>query len=82
MTTEICDPPAVDRPNMTGHSQNRTRQMQLLPETLSRTRMQELATEAESQRQGQRLVSARRMQKRAERASLRARRALAIAVMQ
>lgn len=82
MTTELLDTHADDRSEMTGHSQNRTHQMQLLPETLSRTRMRDLAFEADSQRQGQRLVNARRMQKKAERASRRARRALAAAVMQ
>jgi hypothetical protein len=38
--------------------------------------------EAEQERLANRLVAARRMQRRAERASLRARRALAMAVMQ
>ena len=82
MTTELLYAHADDRSDMTGHSQNRTRQMQLLPESLSRTRMQDLAFEADSQRQGQRIVNARRMQQKAARVSRRARRALAIAVMQ
>ncbi|MFF0159265.1 hypothetical protein ACFYRY_17275 [Streptomyces sp. NPDC005263] len=62
--------------------QNRTREMQLIPEALARAHMHELLHEAERDRQAVRLVAARRMQRRAERASLRARRALAMAVMQ
>ncbi|MEU7158330.1 hypothetical protein [Streptomyces chrestomyceticus] len=62
--------------------QNRTREMQLIPEALARAHMQQRLQEAESERRAQRLAAARRMQRRAERASLRARRALAMAVMQ
>ena len=62
--------------------QNRTREMQLIPEALARAHMHELLHEAERDRQAVRLMAARRMQRRAERASLRARRALAMAVMQ
>ncbi|MBT2489313.1 hypothetical protein J7E96_12405 [Streptomyces sp. ISL-96] len=62
--------------------QNRNREMQLIPEALARAHMQERRREAESERQAVRLVAARRMQRRAERVSLRARRALAMAVMQ
>ncbi|MFJ4710757.1 hypothetical protein ACN2WE_26750 [Streptomyces sp. cg28] len=62
--------------------QNRTRQMQLAPEALARAHMHERLREADLDRQAMRLVIARRMQRRAERASLRARRALAMAVMQ
>ncbi|MGW0735029.1 hypothetical protein [Streptomyces sp. NPDC002851] len=61
--------------------QNRTREMQLQPEALARAHMHERLREAEHERQAIRLVTARRMQRRAERASLRARRALAMAVM-
>ncbi|WKX72470.1 hypothetical protein [Streptomyces sp. XD-27] len=61
--------------------QNRTREMQLIPEALARAHMRERLHEAESQRAAVRLAAARRMQRRAERASLRARRALAMAVM-
>ncbi|MFD3664144.1 hypothetical protein ACFWVF_26750 [Streptomyces sp. NPDC058659] len=61
--------------------QNRTREMQLLPEALARAHMNERQREAEAERQAVRLVAARRMQRRAERVSLRARRALAMAVM-
>ncbi|MEV6958814.1 hypothetical protein AB0M97_06355 [Streptomyces sp. NPDC051207] len=62
--------------------QNRTREMQLIPEALARAHMHERLHEAEAERQAVRLAAARRMQRRAERASLRARRALAMAVMQ
>ncbi|MEV0220473.1 hypothetical protein [Streptomyces sp. NPDC050704] len=62
--------------------QNRTREMQLIPEALARAHMHERLHEAEQERRAQRLMAARRMQRRAERASLRARRALAMAVMQ
>ncbi|GGY89634.1 hypothetical protein [Streptomyces poonensis] len=62
--------------------QNRTREMQLIPEALARAHMDERLREAEQERQALRLVMARRMQRRAERASMRARRALAMAVMQ
>ena len=62
--------------------QNRTREMQLIPEALARAHMHDRLQEAESERRAVNLASARRMQRRAERASMRARRALAIAVMQ
>ncbi|MEU1576336.1 hypothetical protein ABZ519_35305 [Streptomyces collinus] len=62
--------------------QNRTREMQLIPEAMARAHMRERLQEAERDRQAARLAAARRMQRRAERASMRARRALAMAVMQ
>ncbi|GGL78300.1 hypothetical protein GCM10010129_22450 [Streptomyces fumigatiscleroticus] len=62
--------------------QNRTREMQLIQEALARAHMHDSLREAERERRAMRLVTARRMQRRAERASLRARRALAMAVMQ
>ncbi|MFC8434105.1 hypothetical protein [Streptomyces sp. NPDC057253] len=62
--------------------QNRTREMQLIPEALARAHMHDRLHEAEQERRAIRLATARRMQRRAERASLRARRALAMAVMQ
>ncbi|MCX3059319.1 hypothetical protein [Streptomyces beihaiensis] len=62
--------------------QNRNRQMQLIPEALARAHMHERLREADIERQVTHLVVARRMQRRAERASMRARRALAMAVMQ
>lgn len=62
--------------------QNRTLEMQLMPEALARAHMQQRLYEAEHERRSVRLLAARRLQRRAERASLRARRALAMAVMQ
>ncbi|MDH6225092.1 MULTISPECIES: hypothetical protein [Streptomyces] len=62
--------------------QNRTREMQLIPEAMARAHMRERLREAEVARPALRVVAARRMQRRAERASMRARRALALAVMQ
>ncbi|MEU1848350.1 hypothetical protein ABZ499_03420 [Streptomyces sp. NPDC019990] len=62
--------------------QNRTREMQLIPEAMARAHMRERLREAERDRPAVRLAAARRMQRRAERASQRARRALAMAVMQ
>ncbi|MFE1584771.1 hypothetical protein ACFW6Q_03630 [Streptomyces sp. NPDC058737] len=62
--------------------QNRTREMQLIPEALARAHMHDRLHEAERERRALRLATARRMQRRAERASMRARRALAMAVMQ
>ncbi|SES24910.1 hypothetical protein SAMN04487983_103817 [Streptomyces sp. yr375] len=62
--------------------QNRTREMQLIPEALARAHMHDRLHEAERESRAVRLATARRMQRRAERASMRARRALAIAVMQ
>ncbi|MER6168413.1 hypothetical protein [Streptomyces violaceorubidus] len=62
--------------------QNRTREMQLIPEALARAHMHDRLLEAEQERRALRLATARRMQRRAERASMRARRALAMAVMQ
>ncbi|MBB3075890.1 hypothetical protein FHS41_002367 [Streptomyces violarus] len=49
---------------------------------MARAHMHERLQEAERDRRAARLVSARRMQRKAERASRRARRALAMAVMQ
>ncbi|MEW1860735.1 hypothetical protein OG896_12465 [Streptomyces sp. NBC_00669] len=63
-------------------TQNRNLEMQLMPEALARAHMQQRLREAEQQRRSQRLLTARRLQRRAERASMRARRALAMAVMQ
>lgn len=62
--------------------QNRTREMQLIPEALARAHMHDRLHEAREQQRAVSLVAARRMQRRAERASRRARRALAMAVMQ
>ncbi|CAM5685206.1 putative protein OS=Streptomyces alboniger OX=132473 GN=CP975_23615 PE=4 SV=1 [Streptomyces alboniger] len=56
--------------------------MQLIPEALARAHMHDRLHEAQRERRAISLAAARRMQRRAERASLRARRALALAVMQ
>ena len=56
--------------------------MHLMPEALARAHMHERLHPAEQERRAMRLAVAQRMQRRAERASLRARRALAMAVMQ
>ncbi|MBT2448115.1 hypothetical protein J7F03_13695 [Streptomyces sp. ISL-43] len=61
--------------------QNRTREMQLIPEALARAHMADRMREVDVERRALRVVAARRMQRRAERVSLRARRALAMAVM-
>ncbi|KOU66491.1 hypothetical protein ABT144_00125 [Streptomyces sp. NPDC002039] len=61
--------------------QNRTREMQLIPEAMARAHMDDRMREADAERHALRLVAARRMQRRAERVSMRARRALAMAVM-
>ncbi|MFG2551742.1 hypothetical protein [Streptomyces sp. NPDC048581] len=62
--------------------QNRNREMQLIQEALARAHMHEQQQEAQRERRAGHVVTARRMQRRAERASMRARRALAKAVMQ
>ncbi|MGE7436847.1 MULTISPECIES: hypothetical protein [Kitasatospora] len=61
--------------------QNRTREMHLLQESLARAHMQERLQEAEHQRLAVRVARAAKLKRRAERASLRARKALAVAVM-
>ncbi len=81
MNPSTFDTPA--RPaGVTLGRQNRTREMQLIPEALARAHVQDRLYEAEAERTGRRLLRARRLQRRAERASLRARRALAVALMQ
>ncbi|MQY16268.1 hypothetical protein SRB5_64660 [Streptomyces sp. RB5] len=64
-----------------GERQNRKLEMQLMPEALARAQYQERMREAETERRALALVAARRLQRRAERVQLRARRALAMAVM-
>lgn len=73
--------PTRDTSSATASRQNRNLEMQLIPEALARAHMHERLREAEAERSAVRLAAARRMQRRAERASLRARRALAMAVM-
>lgn len=73
---------ARSRTAAAGSRQNRNRDMQLMPETMARAHMSQRLQEAESENRALRLMTARRLQRRAERLSLRARRALAMAVMQ
>jgi len=61
--------------------QNRTLEMNLLQESLARAHMQQRLHEAEEQRLGLRVMRAARLRRKAERASLRARKALAVALM-
>ncbi|MEV4556097.1 hypothetical protein AB0K51_03750 [Kitasatospora sp. NPDC049285] len=61
--------------------QNRTLEMNLLQESLARAHMQQRLQEAEEQRLGLRVMRADRLRRKAERASLRARKALAVALM-
>ncbi|ARF57305.1 hypothetical protein [Streptomyces gilvosporeus] len=82
MNPTLTDTPVPVNADAIESRQNRNHAMQLIPEALARAHMHERLREAESERRAHRLATARRMQRRAERASLRARRALAIAVMQ
>jgi hypothetical protein len=61
---------------------DRSREMHLLHEALARAQMEERLREAELHRRAAHVRAARKMKRRAEVASLRARRALALAVMQ
>ncbi|WP_425555432.1 hypothetical protein [Kitasatospora kazusensis] len=61
--------------------QNRTLEMHLMQENLARAHMQERLQEAEHERMGVRLARADRLRRRAERASMRARKALVLAMM-
>lgn len=83
-STEVAHATEASRHTSGAYSarQNRNLEMQLMPEALARAHMQQRLYEAEHERQALRLLSARRLQRRAERVSLRARRALAMAVMQ
>ncbi|MFF3691874.1 hypothetical protein [Streptomyces sp. NPDC002221] len=86
MTTSASEPTGSATPDFTiaganESRQNRTLEMQLMPEALARAHMHQRLREAEVERQALRMAAARRMQRRAERASMRARRALAMAVM-
>ncbi|MFF0436306.1 hypothetical protein ACFYU9_29355 [Streptomyces sp. NPDC004327] len=86
MTSSAPEPAGSATPELSMNGamrsrQNRTREMQLIPEALARAHMHERLREVEAERQAVRLVAARRMQRRAERVSMRARRALAMAVM-
>lgn len=61
---------------------DRSRDMHLLHEALARAQMEERQREAALYRRAAHVRAARKMKRRAEVASLRARRALALAVMQ
>ena len=78
----MSDVPAAASAARTPHHQYRSVKMQLFPEIMARAHMQDRLYEAESQRRALRLLRAKRLQRKAERASLRARKALAIALMQ
>ena len=87
MSVPTNEPVGSATPNVTiiganDSRQNRTREMQLMQEALARAHMHDRLHDAHRQRRATRLAVAQRMQRRAERASLRARRALAMAVMQ
>ncbi|MER7753561.1 hypothetical protein [Kitasatospora sp. NPDC097643] len=81
MTAAAIDPTVRAEQTTERQIQNRTLEMQLLHESLARAHMQERLHEAEHQRLVTRIVRARRLRQRAERASLRARKALAVALM-
>jgi hypothetical protein len=74
--------PTVPASGAEASRHKRNLEMQLMPEALARAHMQQRLYEAEHERRALRLITARRLQRRAERAALRARRALALAVMQ
>jgi hypothetical protein len=61
---------------------DRNRDMHLIHEALARAQMDERHRQAEQYRRAAHVRAARKMKRRAEVASLRARRALALAVMQ
>ena len=76
---QIANPPAeARRPVAHGNPQNRSHHMQLMPEALARAHMQQRLEEAEHER----IMRAFQLKRRAERASLKARRALASVLMQ
>ncbi|MFI6443162.1 hypothetical protein [Kitasatospora sp. NPDC050543] len=81
MTAAAIDPTVRAEQTAELQIQNRTLEMQLLHEALARAHMQDRLQEAEHERVVTRVVRARRLKLRAERASLRARKALAVALM-
>ncbi|MEU8923868.1 hypothetical protein AB0D10_23480 [Kitasatospora sp. NPDC048545] len=81
MTPAVVDPTARAEQAAELQTQNRILEMQLLHESLARAHMQDRLHEAENQRLVSRVIRARRLRQRAERASLRARKALAVALM-
>lgn len=81
MTPAAIDPTVRAEQTTELQIQNRTREMNLLQESLARAHMQERLQEAEHQRTGVRVARAAKLVRRAERASMRARKALALAVL-
>ncbi|WP_324604098.1 MULTISPECIES: hypothetical protein [Streptomyces] len=81
MTPAAFDPTARAEQATERQTQNRILEMQLLHESLARAHMQDRLHEAENQRLVSRVVRARKLKQRAERASMRARKALAVALM-
>ncbi|MFB7662897.1 hypothetical protein ACFC1R_02985 [Kitasatospora sp. NPDC056138] len=81
MTPAAIDPTVRAEQTTELQIQNRTLEMHLLQESLARAHMQERLQEAEHQRLVLRVARAAKLKRRAERASLRARKALAAAVM-
>ncbi|WUQ88810.1 hypothetical protein OHA16_16385 [Kitasatospora purpeofusca] len=81
MTAVAIDPTVRAEQTTELQIQNRTLEMQLLHESLARAHMQERLQEAEHQRLVGRVARAHRLKQRAERASLRARKAIAVALM-
>ncbi|MEV6107685.1 hypothetical protein AB0M28_23735 [Streptomyces sp. NPDC051940] len=81
MTPFTDSPHARTETGAIDERQNRKLEMQLMPEALARAQYHERVREADAERRAVALAAARRLQRRAERAQLRARRALAMAVM-
>lgn len=81
MTPNAIDTTARTKQGDELQIQNRTLEMHLLQESLARAHMQERLQEAEHQRMALRAHRAAKLVRKAERASLRARRALAVALM-
>ncbi|MFF4379380.1 hypothetical protein ACIQI7_17635 [Kitasatospora sp. NPDC092039] len=81
MNPAAVDPTARAEQATELQTQNRILEMQLLHESLARAHMQDRLHEAENQRLVTRVIRARRLRQRAERASMRARKALAVALM-
>ncbi|MGW7581262.1 hypothetical protein ACWGKU_10880 [Kitasatospora sp. NPDC054768] len=81
MNPAAVDPTARAEQATERQTQNRILEMQLLHESLARAHMQDRLHEAENQRLVNRVARARRLRQRAERVSMRARKALAVALM-
>ena len=81
MTAAAVDPTVRAEQTTELQIQNRTLEMQLLHESLARAHMQDRLQEAEHERLALRVVRARKLRRKAEQASLRARKALAVALM-